>query len=569
MFFFAPWTPADAQVTSTTKSQLKALPSDTTLFVRVRNMSDLVRKYKESPIYGLRNNPDVKSFTDQVSSQLNTGLSAARAQLGFDPMDLLGCVEGEVVFAMGGLDKIVGAIAMEMMGGKADVKPGDLPLIFMIDAGASASRMKDLLSKLMEFALKEGAGKEESEFHGGKITTLTQKSTEQGGLENVFLGELDSHFLFSISRPYLEQVMANLTSPAQDALALNPDFAATHREIRPDSDLSVFVNVRPIAEVARQKFQSNPMATMIYGIIQDKVLGRGLKNMGASFSIQKNGIQEFAFINNGGATDGLLGILKGAPFTNRPSSLIPSDVSQFSSISLNIPYLYSTIKDIYSMAMPIAALMGGGGPGGPPPDLEQFFQQSFQVNLKGVVNSLGGLFHFFQKGAVTQQNPLGNFTLALELKDEMPIKDLLAKISLMMGLQPQKYLDRDLYSLSGPMPMAPAIGLAEKHLVVGMSSESVKEVMRRAGKGGTGVGDTPDYQAVAGKITIPSQVNSIAYSPGTAMRQTLEMFQQAIGSRTGSPAPNLAALAEIVSGSISYSVWKNSGFYAESTLLFK
>ena len=554
---------------------LDALPGDTSLVLRLRNASELSKRFKASPFYALKDHPDVKKFIEDSKKKLDEGLQEARGKLGFDPVDLLGLVEGEVVFAVGGLDKIFAGMAAEMSGGDANIKPGDLPVVLVADAGGSASKLRENLGKLYEFAQKEGAKKEVDDFRGGKITTLSQKEEggDKDGLEKVYFGDLGSRVLISVSRPFLEQTMANLTAPAPDSLAKGADFMATQRETKADSDFSLFLNIRGIAASARKNFQSNAMFGMVWPIVEGKLLGRSLKNLGVTVSLRDNGIQSLAFFNNGGASDGLLGILKGQTFPARPSALIPEDVDQFSSMSFNMQALYGLIKDIYGMAAPIFQMMGGGGGGGQQggmPDFEQFVEGSLQIKVKPLVDSIGNIFHFYQKGdvAAPASTPMPSFVIALELKDEMPLKQVLDKF-LAAGGQGQKYLDRDYYPLKmfGEGDGGPAIALADKHLVVGMKGDAVKELIRRAGKGGKGVGDTPGYQALSGLI--PSQVNEINYASGKSFRDLLKTLKDAMAKANAGGGPDITILGEVVQGSIGWAQWKDQGFYSETLYSLK
>jgi hypothetical protein len=555
-------------------STLDALPGDTSLVFRLRNASDLARRFKASPFYALKDHPDVKKFLDDSKKKLDEGLQEARGKLGFDPVDLLGMVEGEVVFAVGGLDKIFAAMAAEMSGGDANIKPGDLPLVLVADAGASAPKLRENLGKLYEFAQKEGAKKDVEDFRGGKIITLSQKEEggEKDGLEKVYFGDLGSRVLLSVSRPFLEQTMANLTAAAPDSLAKGADFMATQRETKADSDFSLFLNIRGIAASARKNFQSNAMFGMVWPIVEGKLLGRSLKNLGVTVSLRDNGIQSLAFINNGGASDGLLGILKGQTFAAKPSPLIPEDVDQFSSMSFNMQALYGLIKDIYGMAAPIFQMMGGGGGGGQGgmPDFEQFVEGNLQIKVKPLVDSIGNIFHFYQKGevAAAASSPIPSFVIAVELKDEMPLKQVLDKF-LAAGGQGQKYLDRDFYPLKmfGEGDGGPAIALADKHLVVGMNGDAVKELIRRAGKGGKGIGDTPGYQALSGMV--PSQVNEINYASGKSFRDLLKTLKEAMAKANAGGGPDISILGEVVQGSIGWAQWKDQGFYSETLYSLK
>jgi hypothetical protein len=301
--------------------------------------------------------------------------------------------------------------------------------------------------------------------------------------------------------------------------------------------------------------------------------------VGASLNLREGDLQQLAFVNNGGSAEGIFGVFKGQPFNGRPSRLIPADAEQFSTVSLNVPALYAMIKEIYVIAAPMLGMFTGGDPNGPGggadqmPDLDQLIEKQFQVKMPEVIGAMGNLLHLYQKGGVTQDNPMGDLVVAMELKDEMPIQQLLNKFLPGMGAQPQKYLDRDFYPMGnslggGPNEAAPAIALGDKHLIFGLKGDSVKEAIRRSGKGGDTVADTPAYQAIGGKV--PSQVTALTYANPKSFRESLGFVKKALDQMGGEASlPDLAIVGDLMSGSIGYTVWKADGIYSESIMSFK
>lgn len=551
---------------------LDALPGDTTLVARVRSCSDLERKFKASPFYGLRHHPGLIRFIDEMKKKVDEGLADIRTKVGFNPTELLGLIEGELVFAVGGLDKIAAAIAAEFSGGDGDARPGDIPVVLIANAGGSAPKLREKLAKVFEYAQKEGARKEVEDFRGGKITTLSQakEKAKKDDLDKVFFGDVGSLVLASINRPFLEQTMAGLTSPAPDALTRSADFATTQREVKGESDVLFFLNIRPIAAAARKHLQASPQASMVWNMVEGKVLGRSLKNVGASMSLREGDIEQLVFVNNGGASDGIMGVFKGPTFPGRPSSIVPADVDSYFSISLNMPYLYGLIKDVAAMMM--AMFQGGAGPGGPGqmPDPETMVEAMYGVKLRQVIDALGSTLHFYQRGAGGLEG-VGNFTVALELKDEMPVRDLFQKLGMAMGLQAQKYLDRDYYPLPAGGPGGgdgPAVGLADKLAVFGVKGDSVKELMRRAGKGGKGLADSPEIQPLL-KL-VPPQVTTFSYSSAKSVRDSLAAVKQALAANPEAfPVPDLTALGDVFGGGIGYGHWKEQGLFCAGVTLLK
>ncbi len=564
-------------------SALAALPGDTTLIVQVRNCAEITKKLKASPFYGLRNHPDIKRFVDDISNKLERELTDARSKLGFDPMDLVNLAEGEVLFAIGGLEKIISALGAKASGGDVDIRPNEVPVLLFVNAGANAPQFRERLGKIYDLAQKEGSKKEVEDFRGGKITTLSapkasEKDKPANDLEKLFIGDMGSAVMICLSRPFLEQVMANLTAAGPDALIKTADFQATLREVRVDADATVFVNIRPLAVAARKALQGNPMINMAWQLIEGKILGRSLKNLAVSMTLGGGNVQQIFFVNNGGASDGFLGILRGQPFAARPHSIFPDDADQVSTTAINFSAFYSIVKDVGQMMM--SASQGfAGPPGGQPgggagqPDPEQMIEAMYGIKMKPVVDAIGNNVHFFQRGGASEQNPLGNLVFGLELKDEMPIKDLLSKVSLMMGLTSEKYLDRDIYPLGGPSSgppaaVSPTLGIADRMFVFGTNLEMVKEIIRRSGKESKGIGDTPGYQAVAGLV--PTQVTALSYSSTKAFRDSMKMVKEAIRTiGEGIPVPDLTPVSDIVTGSIGWALWKPNGFYGETIVALK
>jgi hypothetical protein len=581
-------------------SALDALPPDTALVVRMRNGSEMVKKFKASPLYGLKDHPELKGFIDEMKKNVDEGMQEARDKLGFDLFDLLAALEGESIFAIGGLDKVVAALTAEMSGGEAEVAPGDLPLIFVGDTAGSAPKFREYMGKIAEFVQKEGARKQEDSFQGGKIIAFDftpqkpgkaegakkeekkegdSKGNEDadaeegddeeepsGEIEKFFIGEMGTKFFFALSRPYLEKVMSGAAQAPADSLVKSPDIALTRREMG-DGDLSVLVNMRSIAGSARKNLQANPMGAMVWQIVEGKILGPNLKNLGVSINMTETEIGQTIFVNNGGAAEGLLGILKGAPFASKPNALIPEDTNQFTSVSLNIPYLYKTVKDIYQMVGPFLQMSGAMSADGPQ-DLDGMFEKEVGMKLKDVVDALGGQMHFCQKGAGTPDNPLGDMVFAFELKDPAKISMLLEKLSPKAGFKPQKVEGRDFYPLGmmGPEADGPALAIGETYFFVGTKGGLVKDALASAAKPGKNVGETKAYQDVSGGV--PAQVNALSFSNTKAMRDSLSAIRQALSSM-GQPAPDLSAVAEVIGGSVGWGIWKEGGFYSRSTTTLK
>lgn len=584
------WSALPAQQTAAkSRSALEALPEETTILLRLRNASDLLQKLKKSPLSTVGENPSFKKFIENITKKIEEELADARKKLGFNPMDLSSQVEGEVVLAVGGLDKIAAAIAAEMNrggGGPPDVSPGDLPVLMVADAGGSASKLRESIGKIYEAAQKEGARKEEEDFRGGKITTLTSAKKDkdndkdknkennpapQEGLEKLFIGELGSTFLVSINRPFLEATMAGMSGAAMPSIGKNADFMATHNRLETDSDVLLFLNVKAVADAIRKNMQGNPMAPLIWNFIEGKFLGRGLKNFGISGSVREDGIYSISFVNNGGAKEGLLGLLNGPSFAaSEGMGEVPEDIDYYSSFSVDMPGIYALIKDIATMAM---SLSGNAQPG---MDLEQYVEMNFQIKLKEVVAALGSKLSYYGRfnkdapaGPLDPFSSLGSFLFSLELKSEEPIRDLISKVAILSGggLQSEKYLERDVFKLSPTAQNGPVLALSNKLLVMGMS-DPVKELIRRQGKSAKSLADNPGFQTAAKKV--PGQVTAVSYTSEGYTKHSFDMFKALdVERELGFPLPDFEVIGSAFGASIGYGAWVENGLFFKSLVLFR
>ncbi len=563
------WSTVSAQTTAVKRSALDMLPASTTLLVRVRSCSDFTKKFKESPLYALREEPSMKLFIDRLGKEMDDEVKKLREELGFDLMDMVSKVEGEVAFAVGDLDKVISAVARSQaqVGGPPDVKPGDLPILVSFDAGSSAETMKGYLEKAFDAAAREGAARDDEDFQGGTITTITNtKKKTEDDIERLFVGRHGSSFLVSINRMYLEKSMAALGGAATDVLGKQPDFVATSRHVGGDGDMMVFINLRAVIESIRRNAVANPMFAMIWGLIEGKLLGNGLKNAAFTMSLEKDGIHSASFINDGGAKQGLLGILDGPGFPGRdPGTEIPADVESFSKTSLHVPRLWALLRDIVQMALSFS-----GNPGADP---EQILELQFQIKIREVIDALGSELVVYNRPAtgpagVAPIPGLANVTVALELKNEEPIRNLINQLAILSGgaLQGEKYLERDIFKFDPAAGDAgPALAIADKLLVFALTGGSAKEVIRRRGADSVNsIKDNPLYQKLV--QSVPERVTMLEYYGPGAYAETLKVLEMV---QSDIPLPNLDPLVNLLVGGVGWARWVDDGLIGKGHMRFK
>jgi len=103
-------------------SALSGLPDSTSILIRVSSMSKLVKGFKASPLYALRTQPEIKPFLDEANREIEKELAEARERLGYDPLDLLTVWQGEVLVAIGSLEKMKSSIAQLGLSGEDEAR---------------------------------------------------------------------------------------------------------------------------------------------------------------------------------------------------------------------------------------------------------------------------------------------------------------------------------------------------------------------------------------------------------------------------------------------------------------
>jgi hypothetical protein len=83
----APGTSQDTKTPEAKKASglLGALPKDTLFLVHVPSAGSLVEKGKRSPLYKLKDHPEVKGLLAKLASEIEKGTAGAKEKLGIDP----------------------------------------------------------------------------------------------------------------------------------------------------------------------------------------------------------------------------------------------------------------------------------------------------------------------------------------------------------------------------------------------------------------------------------------------------------------------------------------------------
>jgi hypothetical protein len=422
---------------------------------------------------------------------------------------------------------------------------------------------------------KQGARVDTADFHGGKLTTIKPpEGAADDEFAGIYLAEQGSKFVLALNKKFLEEVVASSSSGKSGGLANDASFKSTFKMAGDGSDLFFFLNLKSLT-----KSVGNSLSATFFGFFWQKfqslVFGQSLNNLGIGAGIDKSGVRQRVFVHNGGADDGILGWLKAPEIEPRPPAFTPEDASMAASLSIDVGKVFAFLQDLAQTAM---SFQGGG-------DVNMLFEQQFGIKLDDVKRSFGSRVDSFSTKVGDLENPVGDLTLLVALKDPKPIRDLLKKANEMAPgtLTPEQYQGHELLVTPGDGPISPALCVTDTALIFSVEAENVRKVVRRLKSATSALADSARFKKAAGAS--PGKVNLFEYQSLAYTKQTEEMYADLIEQLTmglqaqgGADLPPnldkalLAALKGLVQSfgdSFAYGAWKPEGFHVEGVTPFK
>ncbi|MEE3296526.1 MAG: hypothetical protein VX250_03955 [Planctomycetota bacterium] len=567
------WTIAqDKQTVVVGPSILKTLPKNTTLVLHAPSLASIVRDFKNSPIYKLKDKQEFTELLDQAEQSLEEARQTVIAETQIDPIEMLGAVKGEAVLAVGDISKVIKSLGEALMNmEEPELDSESMPLLMGVDALGGREKFKKNILSLMALAVREGAGVKTEDFHGGKITTLSPPEGAEDGPERIYIGEKGSKFFLAFSRKFLEQTIVKLSEAnPEDSLENDPGFKETAGRLGKGNHASFFMNMKPILKAVNGAMEGNPFV-FLWQTVEKVLFGTSLNNFGMAIALEENGIRSKSFVHNNGASDGMLGWFKSKPFAASPPSIVPGDAGTYNVSGLNAEAITKSVKMMLNLVQSFAALQGAEA------NVEEMFEAEMGFKLSSLLSSIGNRLHYFGSGqAGGIENPLGDMTIVLELSNDAPWKKLVNKAIEMSGgaFEPKKYMGRDVFVMgdgfSGPQPAA---CISDKMVIFGSEPENVQKVIRRIGKDSPGLADNAEFKETLGRL--PAQVTGLSYQSSSVAASYMEMIEQALQfSPVGDAVPPeamraLNALLNLMGTSASYTSWTEKGLYSESSTRFK
>jgi len=574
----APWLASPLKAAET-KSALLTFPGDATLVLQVKDTSQLVDKIQKSPPFQLKDHGDFAELMAKANEQLAEIQNEVRAELDIDIWETLASIQGEVLVLLGEPSTLLGSVkaigeALDRENdtsldaeGRAQVQKAasagfeSLPFLVVADGANEFGKLKAVLEKVKGYLAKKGAKVEVTKFHGGEVNALLK---EDAG--HFYVGELGTRLLLGFNRKLIEQTMVHLSEGTQGGITSNAIFQRTRQHAKGDSsDFFVYLNVRGVT-AAVGPLLGPGMEGMIWESVNGLIFGNSLNSLGLGGAIGEKNLRHTLFVDNDGASDGILGWFKGGEFPAEPPTLVPDDSATFSSVAFNGGNFTNFVNGVLQI---VSSFQGQK-----PEDMKAMAKQFIGADVDDILRSLGSRIHFF--GTATApggvENPFGDQTIVFELKEDGPLKTVLETVSVMAQLTTKEYLGRTLYQAPSSAGSAVSLCVTDQKFLLAFAEGALEKVVRRLGKDVAGIGEKPEFKSLAAGL--PAQVSALSYTDSTYFGDYLSNMAAMVMENAPDQVPQelfllMTAVGRTLGSSIGFGQWNETGMYTESTLQFQ
>jgi hypothetical protein len=338
----------------------------------------------------------------------------------------------------------------------------------------------------------------------------------------------------------------------------------------------------------RKNLQANPIFGMFWGLIEQKLIGAGLRNFGVSVRLDEKSVGTAAFINTGGARDGLIALLDGPGFAPAAAAKgVPADAQTLSVTSINFQRFYQLVREFANM---VVGMMQGN----PGVEVEQLLELQFKIKMGEIISSLGTRVQQFMvarpkapkkesgegksesatevAGLDETPGPFDNSVISIELKSEEPMRNLLSTLPQVlqeglgmpaMNLKSEKYLEKDLWNVEDGQAY---LGLFGNQLVIGGEAEDVKNLIRRHGKADAdSITDNEEFKKAVAEL--PSEVWSLGFMRDGFAKESYAAIAEVLTA--SAKLPSLEPFLGLLGRGVGFSRWQEKGYFSRSTLSLK
>jgi hypothetical protein len=482
------------------------LPPGTTFLFAFPDVPGLVESVKSSTFGKLLADPDFQPFINDLKAKISEGGDKIKEELGLTIEDLLSVPQGQVAFAIIPTDG------------------GEIAGVLYVDYGDSEETITKLLDKAAT-ALKENGSEITTEKVGEvevTLITLPEEKTADSPVKQLAYFMDEGSFVFGTSKGAIEAVLARWDGDSEDVFAKDESLTAIFEKVgRKDDtlepDFKWFINPVGLTEqIANAVQEQQPQAQSVIGMLP--VLGLDkLRGVGGSVIIDEDDfdsvVKTYVLVDQ--PTSGVINFFKFPAIALAPPKWVGANAAMYTVINWDFQAAYTAAETLYDSFV---------GPGTTARQLDALAQQEPNIHIKkDVIDLLGGKIHFTSTGTgVSETNPVGDLTVAIEVKDTAAASKLVGKI-LDLGLLPSETRDfegQKIYEFDSPQEgISPALAVVANSIVITADVGAIEGIVRGTR---TPLSTSPTYAKLA--KFFPPKVSSITFQKGDAQIKT--MYEQ-------------------------------------------
>ena len=465
---------------------VRLLPEKTALMVSVADCPELGRRFMNTALGRMSQDPQVSPLVQQFYSSLTEVVAGFREQIGLSLADLVAVPQGEFTLAV--------------------VTPDEGPpqAVILLDTGSQSGNARILVLRLGEALEKSGARKSQETIAGAAATVYDGLGSQN---RRILLLEKDSTLVAATGADVVAQVLAVWNGASGRTLNENPKFAAIMRRCRgaKGEEPQVIWYADPIS-LMRAIGQQNAGVQLAVAFLPTLGLD-GLLAVGGTMTFDAGAFdsisQAHVLIEN--PRSGVLDAIALEPTDTSPEPWVPNEVVSYTTFRWNFLRSYKAVEKLYDSIRGDGALAR---------EIERLIQAPTGVDFaKQVLPSLDGRVTYVS----WIERPITPFSqgmlIAFKLKDVTVARRALeTAYSTNQGAMVRQSLSGKDYYQAGlgresrgrppgaPPPPQPCFGILDDYLVFANRRGLYERAIQVAGLPAESLATALEYKVVASKV---------------------------------------------------------------------
>lgn len=502
----------------------KLLPPTVFAYFAVPDVTEFKERVGDSAFGALLEDPKLEPTFDQIREKLAEAGGKIQEQLDVSIQELLEVPSGELAFAV------------------CDVPGDSIGLVLILDYGDNGATVDTLVAKAEAELEKNGSVRSDQQFEGTDIVVFTRPSSgdessnlddldiegENGGAAggragmNIAWFRKDNRIVIGNGPPILEAILARWSGEHSETFANDDVHSYIQEQCRIDDRQPAFVwFANPIGglQAALTRAENSPPQLQMVSAFLPMLGLTSLKGVGGSADVATNdfdGVSKAFFYVDRPASGnlGVLGVFEFTPAEMQPPDWVSESATGYFGANWNVSGAVGSIQSL------VDNLQGPGA-------FDQLMQRAANSENGPKLNprtdfldQLSGIVHMatwpleYDRTAGETQSPQQPTVIALGVKDEAKMKDVLARLAETPNFpgETRQFEGATIYELpmqnpQGGAPGTMGVTVAKSQLIFSTEIAKLEGLLRESG--GTPLAETDAYQEIAAHI--PDQVSLIGY----------------------------------------------------------